>query len=79
MRYVLLNRAKHVQPGRGAWIVDDRSSGPWFDGWAWDPYWQEGRPPPDPPVAAAVTPLLRWVWRRGGGWIDPTDTPGPGA
>lgn len=77
LRDVLLNRAKHIRPGRGAWIVDDKSSGPWFTGWAWDPYWHNGSMPPDPPIAAARTALLQWVWQRAGGWIDPADLPGP--
>lgn len=76
LRYVLLNRAKHIRPGRGAWVVDDRSSGPWFHGWAWDPCWQEGVMPPNAPIAEARTALLRWVWRRAGGYIDPAQTPG---
>lgn len=77
LRYVLLNRQKHVRLERAAWIVDDCTSGPWFDGWAWDPYWRpEGTP--DSPVAPPKTWSLRVGWQQKvAPFIDPRDTPPP--
>ncbi len=57
--YVLQNH-RHHEPSR--FLVDECSSGPWFDGWA------VRLPAPDTPspVAAPGTWLARIGWRRHG-------------
>ncbi len=77
LAYVLLNVRKHrVQAGHGVppVLLDDASSGQWFDGWK--------RPPPARSgatglrdVAPARTWLLNMGW-RGRGLIDPSEVPG---
>jgi putative transposase len=68
--YVLLNHRKHLRAAPG---IDPRSSGRWFDGWTCG----TKLPPGPPPVARARTWLGLVGWRRGGGAIDPAESPLP--
>ena len=66
--YVLLNFRKHL---RAAPLVDPRSSGPWFQGWA-----HASRPSAEGcPVAPPKTWLAGIGWRRAGGPIDIHEAP----
>ena len=67
--YVLLNWKKHV---RGAYGVDEYSSGPWFAGWIHPAQ----RPATPNPAASPLTWLAARGWReRGGGPIAPDERP----
>ena len=73
LAYVLLNARKHlgrVAPRLGR--VDPASSGAWFDGWAYEGWHRDSRPPP---VAVARSWLARVGWRRHG-LLDPSEVPG---
>ena len=66
--YVLLNFRKHL---RAPPVIDPRSSGAWFDGWARQP-----SPATQPcPVATARTWLGFAGWRRAGGPVDVREMP----
>jgi len=79
LAYVLLNLRKHWQQRRGeapSLLLDEASSGRWFDGWR--------AAPPEPAsrsraeareVAQPHTWLLACGWRRHG-LIDPAEVPG---
>ena len=66
--YVLMNSRKHSDAPPG---IDDRSSGPWFNGWK--------HPPPVPdepsPVRAPQTWLADRGWRLAGGPISCDEAP----
>ena len=66
--YVIQNRFKHSQDVPG---IDDRSSGPWFEGWQQAP----PRPQGPCPVRRARTWLATVGWRLAGPLISWTETP----
>jgi putative transposase len=68
--YVLLNFRKHLRVATG---IDPRSSGRWFDGWA---YSRRTDAAPSP-VARSQTWLGSIGWQRAGGRIDRQDGPAP--
>ena len=57
--YVLQNHTHHT-PSRH--LVDEHSSGPWFEGWEAS----LPKPPTPSPVSAPTTRLARTAWRRYG-------------
>jgi len=78
LAYVLLNVRKHrVQAGLAAppVLLDDASSGRWFEGWKRPPPAQGAQGLRD--VAPARTWLLTAGWRRHG-LIEPSEVPGAG-
>ena len=68
--YVLLNFRKHL---RAPALIDPRSSGPWFDGWAK----ATERSPAPIPVSRARSWLASVGWRRAGGLIGFHEAPAP--
>ena len=73
LAYVLLNARKHLgRLGQRVGRVDPASSGAWFDGWSYEGWQQDPRPPP---VAAARSWLARIGWRRHG-LLDPSEVRG---
>jgi REP element-mobilizing transposase RayT len=76
LAYVLLNARRHWFKRVGfppPVVIDEASSGRWFDGWRAAP----STPPPcgPPEIAQARTWLVRLGWRRHG-FIDPCEVPG---
>lgn len=68
--YVLQNFRKHLHAPA---VVDPRSSGPWFDGWA-----SADEPSAEPsPVARPSSWLVINGWRRAGGLISLHERPVP--
>ena len=82
LAYVLLNARKHFRKRSGkvppVVVLDEASSGRWFDGWRMKP------PRGDPrirgygtrEVASPRTWLLRAGWKSASGSIDPAEVPG---
>jgi REP element-mobilizing transposase RayT len=78
LAYVLLNVRKHWRQSHGVAppvLLDEASSGRWFEGWRW-------RPPEGPHAGSRprdVAPPRTWLlsagWRRHG-LIDPAEVPG---
>jgi len=66
--YVLNNFRKHIRGARG---LDPYSSARWFGGWRSPVARVDG----SSPIAAARTWLARVGWLRGGGPIDPEESP----
>jgi len=66
--YVLQNFRKHIRPPA---LIDPRSSGPWFDGWA---HGRE-RSLESPPVMRPRSWLATVGWRRAGGHIGLQEAP----
>lgn len=71
LAYVLLNARHHAPRPATAPRIDPCTSGPWFDGWRG----HRIEPPPEPPVVAPRTWLLRHGWRRHG-LVDAGEIPG---
>src|SRR5262245_43940908 len=76
LAYVLLNARKHWKQHRGEAppvLLDEASSGRWFEGWCREPV--SRKPPGAREVSRARTWLLSVGWRRHG-LIDPAEVPG---